>query len=353
MQVAIRSSSATAVTVGILMLTHAKRLGHPIEVSIEGDVNDAAKVKGPALFYSPVLSGCGVGKVKGSNALVCVPGPPCDPLLLSLEPGGIADWFSIDRDGSGVHKASQDVVRLCRSPQAEAQNIGRVLLGALTALGCPAEPALLDVLFGAPAPPLVRVALSIRAGRVMTGGSRDLLTQFIRSDPSELPDALPTPLTPEGLAAARTSGHLDQLLSRLKDGLQEAVEDWVNSLGGIPADSDLSTLLCAVAEVGSHVVSAPVTGMLRTLSSEQDGIATNIGRALGATRGGHCAMEALIETYRFLGGRFVEHAAYAVDIPGDPPPEGRSERWLWLCKSAFCAKDEADKLWRRLIDPVQ
>ena len=353
MQVSIRSSSATAVTVGILLLTHAKRLGHPIEVSIEGDPGDAAQVLGPAMVYSPVLSGCGVGKVTGSNALVCVSGQAVAPLLVSLEHGGLTDWFSVDRQGRGEHGASQDVVRLCRSPEPDAQNLGRVLRGALAALGCPAEPALLDLLFAAPVSPLERVALSIRAGRVMTGGSRDLFTQFIKPTGDFLPDPLPRPVTQAALDEAKESGHLDQLFGRLSDGIGEAVIDWLNGIEGLSTEADFSRLICAVAEVGSHLVSVPTTGMLPTLSGPRDGIATNLGRALGATDGEHCAMKTLIETYLFLGGRFVEHAAFAVDVAGDAPPEGRMERWAWLCRSAYVAKDEADALWRRLIDPVQ
>jgi len=305
------------------------------------------------MVYSPVLSGCGVGKVPGSNALVCVPGPATAPLFLSLEHGGLSDWFSVDRQGTGEHGASQEVVRLCRSPHAEAQNLGRVLRGALAALGCPAEPALLDLLFGAPVPPLERVALSIRAGRVMTGASRDLFTRFIKADSHEFPDPLPTPLTPELLLEARASGHLNRLLGRLADGLDHAVHDWLNGIDGLNEFSDYSRLTCAVAEVGSHLVSVPLTGMLPTLSGPRDGIVTHLGQALGATQGEHCAMRTLISTYRFLGGKFVEHAAYAVDLAGEPPPADGMERWGWLCRSAYVAKDEADGLWRRLIDPVQ
>ena len=353
MQVAIRSSSATAVTVGILLLTHAKRLGQRLEVSIEGDPLDVAAVSGPALVYSPVLSGCGVGKVAKSNAVVCVAGPAAAPLMVSLEHGGLTDWFSVDRQGVGEHSATKDVVRLCRSDQADAQNLGRVLRGALAALGCPAEPGLLDVLFGAPVPPLERVALSIRAGRVMTGHGRDLFTRFIKQNAAEFPDPLASPVGPDALTEARESGHLDLLLGRLTDGIGDAVLDWLNGIDELGERHNFSRLTCAVAEVGSHLVSVPLTGMLPTLTGPKDGIATNLGRALGATSGEHCAMASLVETYQFLGGRFVEHAAYAVDVAGDPPPTGRQERWAWLCRSAYAAKDEAEVLWQQLIDPIQ
>ena len=67
--------------------------------------------------------------------------------------------------------------------------------------------------------------------------------------------------------------------------------------------------------------------MLPTLSGPKDGLAIHLGHALGAMEGESCAMKTLIGTFRFLGGKFVEHAAFAVDLPGEPPPEGRIERW--------------------------
>ena len=176
---------------------------------------------------------------------------------------------------------------------------------------------------------------------------------FIQADADSYPDPLPSPLTPEALAQAREAGHLDALLSRLSDGIGEAVVDWLNGIDGLADQADFSRLTCAVAEVGSHLVSVPLTGMLPTLSGPKDGIALNLGRALGAMDGQTCAMKTLIETFRFLGGKFVEHAAFAVDLPGEPPPEGRMERWAWLCRSSYAAKDEAEGLWQRLIDPIQ
>jgi len=90
-----------------------------------------------------------------------------DPLLVSLAHGGLDDWFLVDRAGGGEHPSTEAAVRLCRHPGAEGKNLGRVLRGALGAIGCPAEPALLDMLFGAPVPPLERIALALRAGRTM------------------------------------------------------------------------------------------------------------------------------------------------------------------------------------------
>ena len=352
MHVAIRSSSATAVTTGILLLTHAKRLGQPIQVVIDGDANDFASVLGPAMVHSPVLSGCGVGRVPKTNGLVCVPGRHSEPLVVSLERGGLSDWFTVDRDGQGVHPATREFIALCRSTDPELQAFATVLRGALSAMGCPAEPALLDVLFGAPAPPIERLALTIRAGRAMTGGSRDLLTGFIKMESDGYPDPLPTPLTMDGLLSARESGHIAKLLDRVNDDLRASVSDWFDGLAALE-DGCPPNLLCGIAEVGSHLLSLPLSSVMPTLGAERAGLAAHLGRALGAASGEHCAMASLVEMYTFLGGRFVDHSAFAVDLPSDPPPSDRIDRWQWLCQSAFCAKEQSESLWQQLIDPVQ
>ena len=57
--------------------------------------------------------------------------------------------------------------------------------------------------------------------------------------------------------------------------------------------------------------------------------------------------------FEYLGGEFVEVSPYALTVPSEPPPEGRIERWEWFCRAAHCAQEEAEGLWRRIIDPVQ
>ena len=64
-------------------------------------------------------------------------------------------------------------------------------------------------------------------------------------------------------------------------------------------------------------------------------------------------MAALVETYRFLGGTFIEHSPFAVGVPGSPPPEDRISRWKWLCQTAHIAMDETETLWERLVVSVQ
>jgi hypothetical protein len=352
-QVALQGSSASVVTTAILLMTHARRLGQPIKVVIVGDREDAATVEGPALVSHPVLAGCGVGRVEKSANLVMMPGPARDQLAVSLSPSGLSDWFCVDRNGVGVHPSTRAFVRLCRNPELDARNLGRVLRRALAATGCPPEPALLDMLFGAPLPPLERLSLALRAGRAMTGNSGDLFTRYIESGVTDLPDPLPSPCTIEVLQAAECDGRLEKLLLRVQPGIRAPIADWFAGIRGLEQAAAMDDLVCGVAEVGSHLVSLPMAGMLPRLDAGTTSIALNLGPAIGAVSTQSCAIRVLIEMFEFLGGRFIEHSRFAVRVVGDPAPEGRLERWVWLCKAAMVAKDESERIWRRLVDPVQ
>ena len=99
MFVALKGSSAVSVTAGILLLTRARSFGLPLEVEIVGDPTDVAVVHGPALVYSAVLASCGVGREHAAGALVIVPGPPGEPIAVSLSEDGTGPWFLIDRTG--------------------------------------------------------------------------------------------------------------------------------------------------------------------------------------------------------------------------------------------------------------
>jgi len=266
---------------------------------------------------------------------------------------GLDEWFVVDRDGTGSNESSQAVISLCRHPEAEGQNLGRVLRNALGAVGCPAEPALLDLLFGAPSDPLHRLAFALRVGREMTGAAGDPFTRFVRSGIDDLPDPLPTPLSAEHLKDAMENGHVRRLLGRLQPGIHDAVQDWLEGVAQVEPLPGFSQLVRDIAEVGSHLVSLPMAGMLPTLPHHQEALAGHIGRAIGAVQGEHCAMAALIETYTFLGGSFIEHSPFAVPVPGSPPPEGRIARWQWLCQTAHIAREESDSLWERLVVSVQ
>jgi hypothetical protein len=40
-----------------------------------------------------------------------------------------------------------------------------------------------------------------------------------------------------------------------------------------------------------------------------------------------------------------------VVIASSAPPEGRLERWRWLCEAVRASAAEADALWRTVWDP--
>jgi len=335
-------------------MSRARRLGQRVDVEVVGDPEDIATVAGPAIVYSPVLAGCGVGRTLGSGPLVIVSGAATEPLAVSLDIEGISNWFTVDRSGEGLHPGTRAFVLLCRDPRTEARNLGRQLRRALDALGCPPEPAILDLLFGSPAAPLERLSLGLRAGRAMTGGGAMPLTRYMGSSMGALPDPLPSPCTVAGLNEARECGHLEQLLDRLRLGVRDNVDDWlsgVNALSG--GGHEMDPLICGLSEVGSHLLVLPHSGLLPPLDAAMDAVAVGLGPALGATRGQTDANASLVEMFRFLGGSFVDNARFAIDVAGEPPPDGRVARWGWLCESVQVAADTADRLWRKVIDPPQ
>jgi len=355
MEVALQGSSAATVTAGILLLSRSRRLGQRIEVQVVGDPSDIAEVKGPAIVHSPVLAGCGVGRELGSGPLVIVPGPATDSLAISLEDGGADHWFLVDRAGGGSHPATQAFVRLCRDRQTDARTLGRQLRGALSALGCTPEPALLDLLFGSPVSPLERLSLGLRAGRAMTGSQGAPLTRILGGHAEDMPDPLPTECTEAQLQEAISNGHLEALLDRLAIGVRDSVDDWMAGMGALETESrsKVTPLLCALAEVGSHLITLPRSGMLPPLNSAMDSVAVGLGSALGATRGEMDANATLTEMFCFLGGRFVPEAGYPIQVPGDAPTSDRLERWKWLCQSVSTAAETAETLWRQVVDPPQ
>ncbi|MAY80379.1 MAG: hypothetical protein CL930_06285 [Deltaproteobacteria bacterium] len=352
MHVALQGSSASAVTAGLLLLTHAKRLGTPLKVAVVGDRDDLARVAGPALVLSPVLAGCGVGRVAARSSLVMMPGPSLEPLAVSLERGGLHGWFTVDRRGVGEHAGTRAFVALCRNSDIEAQNLGRILRRGLATVGCTPEPALLDLLFGAPCDPLDRLAIALRAGRAMTGSVGRPFTSFIHSGIEDLPDPLQSPVDMEVMKEARANGDMERLLGRLTDGVRASVQDWMDGVGHV-SKGDLDHLLCGLAELGSHLVSLPMAGMLPQLTPARESIALNLGEAIGSVSGTQCANQAMADMFEYLGGEFVEVSQYALTVPSEAPPTERLARWEWFCRAAHSAQEEADRLWRRIIDPVQ
>ncbi|MFZ5480385.1 MAG: hypothetical protein ACOZNI_26715 [Myxococcota bacterium] len=333
MNVALRGSSPATIACGILLLSRARSFGQPIRVEIVGDPDDIGVVSGPAVLHSAPLAGCGVGRELGHGSVVVIPGPSTEPLAVSLSPDGRSDWFLVDRTGAGVHPATQTLVRMRRERRPSARQHARQFFAALEALGVAAEPAVIDLLFGAPVPPLNRVAVALRAGRGISGRKGSPVTQLLEG---EMTDAPPT------LASA---------VARLPGGLREEVTQWLAQAERFAAEDGDRAALEALEEIGAHFAMLPPRGILPPLAPSADAVAYQLGRALGATQGNPQAQATLLETYRFLGGRFTDRADWPLDLSADPPPPDRLGRWAWFCSQVASAAEKVDRVWRDLVDP--
>jgi hypothetical protein len=316
---------------GILLLSRARSFGQPIRVEIVGDPDDIGVVTGPAILHSPSLAGCGVGRELGHGSVVVLPGPATEPLAVSLSADGRSDWFLVDRTGAGVHPATQAFVRMRREKRPSVRQHARQFFAMLEFLGCAAEPAVLDLLFGAPLPPIDRVALALRAGRGISGRKGSPVTAFLEGDLGE-----PT------LAAA---------VERLPADVRDAARAWLEQATRVAAEGD-DTALAALSEIGVHLAMLPPRGILPPLSPSADAVAYALGRALGATQGNPQAQAGLLETYKFLGGRFTTRAEWPIDLPADAPPPDRLGRWAWFCTQVSTAAEKVDRIWRDLVDPT-
>ncbi|MEL6344227.1 MAG: hypothetical protein AAFV53_13995 [Myxococcota bacterium] len=351
MTVTLRGSSASALTAGILLLSRARGFGQRLQVEILGNPDEIAPVMGPAVLHSAVLASCGVGRELGSGALVIVPGPATQPLAVSLSAFGETGWFPVDRTGGGHHPATREFVALCRARDPQARELGRKMRVAMDALGCSPEPAVLELLFASPTAPLMRLALALRAGREMTGGRGNSVTRYLDQSPESLPDPLSAEFNLESLLQMRQDGRMQMLLDRLRLGVRDPVEAWVE--GMVDQGERYGQLLCALTEVYSHLAGLPPQGMLAPLLPSMDAVAVGLSAALGATDGNGDASQSLLEIFRFLGGRFTSDARHPIELPGDPAPDDRLARWQWLCVSAHRSAQSADALWRRVVDPPQ
>lgn len=352
MSVALKGPSAMALTAGILLLSRSRSFGQPLPVSVVGDPATITPVFGPALVHAPVLASCGVGRELGAGALVIVPGPATAPLAVSLAEDGVSDWFFVDRAGGGMHPASRAFVALCRSPDPQHRVLARTLRDALAALGCPAEPALFDLLCGAPAPPLVRLSLTLRAGQAMATSKRVPITRFLDGSLGTLPDPLEGPLDAAALAQARGDGRLQVLVDRAALRVRDRFADWLSGMEEQDPGGEYTPLVCGIIDVLGHVAALPPQTMLPPLPPAADAVAVSLGAALGAGVGEADANRSLTSMYRFLGGSFDLDSRYPVDLAFPPPPDDTLARWEWFCRATRKAADTADTLWRRIIDPA-
>ncbi len=352
MSVELRGNSAATMTAGILLMSRARSFGQRLQVSVIGSPDEITPVPGPALVSSAVLASCGVGHRPGNGALVVIPGPAADPLATCLGAEGEGDWFYIDRAGSGRHPATRSFVHLVRHPERAVRERGRELCLALAALGCPPEPGLLDLLFGAPAPHFVRIALSLRAGRAMTGSGNTPLNRYL-AESAALPDPIEGLDTLDSLRSAIDQGQLAHLIGRATPHTGRRMQAWFDEMmthaGRDPA---LGPVLVGLVDMLGQVASLPAQGMLPGLDAARDRLAVGLGAGLSAT-GATDANAALAQTFRFLGGRFVDEARYAVALPDAPPPEDRLARWAWFAEATRTAARTADRLWRQVMDPLQ
>jgi hypothetical protein len=350
-QVYLRGSSPGAATAGIMLLTRARQLGYRLEVSVVGDPDDILAIAGPAVCYAPVLASCGVGRESGSGATVVVPGPPGKPLMVTTHPHGESAWFFIDRSGQGHHPATQAYVRLSRDPRPHARELGRDVRKAMEELGMSTDPAVLDILFGADAAPLVRLAVGLRAGREMAGGRGHSITRFCTGD--AVGEPLPARFDETQRSELLDPDALRWILDGLSVGFRDRAEHFVKIARQLAAEDggrDL-VLLYHLAELVSHLVQLPQNSILPPLGAAEDSVATALKSALVAEGDGD-ANRQLSQVFQFLGGRYVAAAdEHTFFVCSDPPPTEHIARWQWFCGQVRQGRKRADALWTQIFDP--
>jgi len=353
MDIALRGSSPGATTAAILLMTRARQLGLRLRVDIVGNPDDITPVPGPAIVHAPVLASCGVGRKDGMGATVVVSGPPADSLLLSVQDHGTDGWFEVDRGQDGVHPATRAYVRLTRDARVDARHLAKELRRALSGAGMSTEPAVLDLLFGAPVPPLTRVAFALRAGRAMTGQRGMPITRVLAAHDFDR-DPLGPDFDAEEFRELVDDGGLDWIVERLSLTVRDRVEEWLAQAARVTAEDggrDL-VLLHALAELASHLVQLPSQSILPPLDAALDGVALCAGRGLTSDGDGNANFQ-LGQVFRFLGGRYVKSASHVYDVDVHPAPDDRMGRWRWFCKAALIGQRRADELWTMLWDQPQ
>jgi len=353
MEVYLRGSSPCATTAAILLMTKARQMGLHLFVRLVGDPSDIAVLHGPAVLFSPVLASCGIGRDLGSGATVVVPGPPEETLYVSLSENGLDSWFRIDRNGQGAHPATEAYVRLSRDPRIPARKLAKDLRRLMDVLGMSSDPAVLDILFGAPSPPLTRLSLALRTGRALSGGRGEPITRFLSGAGKTLPPLSPK-LDPEAFFADLREGRLHWLLEGLGPALRDLGEEWFESAVKLAEEDqgrDLA-LLHGLAEILSHLAHLPTYSILPPLSAADDAVAMGIKAGLAAV-GDENPSAQLRQMFQFLGGKYASEAQYAYEAELVPPPSDPVERWRWFCAQAEQGRKWADQLWPIILDPPQ
>ena len=350
MEVLLRGSSPAATTAGIMLLTRARQLGYRLEVSIVGDPTDVTAIRGPAVLYAPVIASCGVGREWGSGATVVVPGPPGTPLMVTTHPHGESGWFFVDRTGNGMHPATQAFVRLSRDSRPAARELGREIRKGMEALGLSTDPAVLDVLFSADIPPLTRLAVGLRAGRAMAGGRGESITRFIAGIADT--DPLPPEFTPEVALLLREPDGVNWILDALSMAVRDKAEACLSlarKLASEDGGRDL-ILLFHITELASHLVQLPPNSILPPLGAAEDSVATGLRDGLNASGEGD-ANQQLGQTFRFLGGKYVDDGVHINEVSNNPPPTDQVGKWRWFCAEVRRGRKQADAMWPNIFDP--
>ena len=354
MKVVLSGSWPASLTAGILLLSRSRSFGIPVSVSVVGDQAALSALEGPAVVHSHVLSSCGVGRELGQGPLVVVPGSPVEPVWMCLQPHGQGEWFSVDSSGVGSHPASKAFVSLVRDARPAARHASALLRRLCRWLGVPPEPALLDLVFGSPAPALTRISLALRAGQAMSGEKGGVLTHALRHGSVDCPALQGECLDGRAVLEAWRTGDLEVALACLSVGARLAVEDFLEAMTAL-AVSDFDKNLALVAGLGElfgNIVLLPPGCMMPPTDAAADSVANGLVRVLGARGGESDAMKSLLDIYRFLGGRFVEHATYPYMLSDEPMPDAKDERWKWFTGSVLQASERVDDLWRSLMDPA-
>lgn len=357
MDVTLRGSSPSTMTAGIMLLTRARQLGYPLTVSVIGDPSDLRSVHGPAVLYAPVLASCGVGREFGSGATVVIPGPPGTPLRTTIAPHGISGWFQVDRTGEGAHPATQAFVRLSRDPRVAARRLGKELRRTMTSLGLATDPVVGDVLFGAVAPPLLRLAIALRCGRAMSGGRGDAITRFLSGGFELAGDPLSDEMSTAEIVEQIRSGELNWVLDRLSTAVRDRVEEWVTTALAV-ADEDEGRdldLLAHLAIIVTHLAQLPVHAILPPLGAAEDSVAVALRDAIRADGVGD-ANQQLLQMFSFLGGRFVKDEPHSLEVHDAPPPQDPDDvvaQLEWFGQEVRIGRKRADALWEDIFNPAQ
>jgi hypothetical protein len=350
MHITLRGSSPGATTAAILLMTRARQLGLRLQVDVIGDPERITPVPGPAVVHAPVLASCGVGRKDGMGATVVVSGPPSEPLLLCVQDHGVDGWFEADRGQEGLHPASQAYMRWTRDARVDARHLAKELRRGLSGLGVSVETVVLDMLFGAPVPPLTRVAFALRAGRAISGERGQPITRVLAVHDSDR-DPIGADFDAETVRRWLSNGEMQWVVDRFAPNVRDRVEDWTEMAARVTAEDggrDL-VLVHALAEIASHLVQLPPQSILPPLDAALDGVALCAGKALHADGDGNANFQ-LGQVFRFLGGRYVDDATDAYDVDVHDAPDDRIERWRWFCKAALIGQRRAEEIWSVLWD---